>query len=60
METGKQTIRKKYSSPQILSHQPIRFETAQSWNRGKGNKDHPGHGNGGIHYPLDPRPSKNK
>ncbi|MFC0216443.1 hypothetical protein ACFFK0_29020 [Paenibacillus chartarius] len=47
-----------YSSPMVLHHQPIRFETAQSWNKGQGNKDHPGKGNGGVYYPNDPRPSK--
>ena len=41
-------------SPLVLSHQPIRFETAQSWNKGKGNLEHPGTGNGGINYPNDP------
>jgi hypothetical protein len=47
-----------YVSPKVLSHQPIRFETAQSWNKGVGNKDPNGDGNGGINYPLDPRPQK--
>ncbi len=37
--------------PLVLDHQPIRFETAQSWNPGKGNQDHPGHGNGGVNFP---------
>jgi hypothetical protein len=41
-------------SPLVLGHQPIRFETAQSWNKGHGNVDHPGTGNDGIHYPNDP------
>lgn len=43
-----------YEAPAVISHQPIRFETAQSWNRGRGNLVHPGKGNGGIHYPNDP------
>lgn len=47
-----------YISPKVLSHQPIRFETAQSWNKGVGNKEPGGDGNGGINYPLDPRPQK--
>jgi hypothetical protein len=51
-------VRNMYTRPLVLSHRPIRFETAQSWNRGLGNKDHPGNGNGGIQYPFDPRPSK--
>jgi hypothetical protein len=51
-------VTKKYSRPLVISHRPIRFETAQSWNKGEGNKDHHGDGNNGIHYPLDPRPSK--
>ncbi|MCR8635415.1 hypothetical protein [Paenibacillus radicis (ex Xue et al. 2023)] len=50
--------RKAYFRPMVLSHQPVSFETAQSWNKGKGNKDHKGKGNGGIKYPNDPRPSK--
>jgi hypothetical protein len=45
---------KQYAKPMIVSHQPIRFETAQSWNKGKGNLNHPGTGNGGINYPLPP------
>lgn len=52
--------RKAYVRPMILSHQPVSFETAQSWNRGVGNKHPKGNGNGGIHYPHDPRPSKKK
>jgi len=40
--------------PLVLEHQAIRFETAQSWNKGRGNLDHPGKGNGGINYPNDP------
>jgi hypothetical protein len=43
-----------YQKPEVLSHQSVRFETAQSWNKGKGNLEHPGTGNGGIHYPNDP------
>ncbi len=39
--------------PMVLSHQSIRFETAQSWNQGKGNLNHPGKGNNGINYPND-------
>jgi hypothetical protein len=44
----------KYNRPLVLSHQPIRFETAQSWNKGHGNLNHPGTGNDGINYPNDP------
>ena len=46
--------RNAYQPPQVLRHEPIRFETAQSWNRGRGNLDHPGTGNGGVNYPLPP------
>ncbi|MBO0962179.1 hypothetical protein J1P26_20945 [Neobacillus sp. MM2021_6] len=46
-------LKKVYAKPIVLSHQPIRFETAQSWNPGKGNHDHPGTGNGGINFPPD-------
>ena len=42
----------KENRPLVLAHQPIRFETAQSWNKGKGNLNHPGKGNGGINYPI--------
>jgi len=45
-----------YQAPQVLEHREIRFETAQSWNRGRGNRDHPGTGNDGILYPLEPWP----
>ncbi|MFE4114859.1 hypothetical protein [Priestia sp. YIM B13448] len=37
--------------PLVLDHQPIKFETAQSWNPGQGNQDHPGTGNGGVNFP---------
>jgi len=43
-----------YTRPMIVNHQPVRFETAQSWNCGKGNLDHKGKGNGGINYPGVP------
>lgn len=37
-----------YVAPKVLLHQPIRFETAQSWNPGKGRiPGAPGDGNGG-------------
>jgi hypothetical protein len=49
---------KSYTRPQVLSHQPIRFETAHSWNKGVGNKNPSSNGNGGVHYPNDPRPQK--
>jgi hypothetical protein len=42
------------NKPEVLSHQQIVFETAQSWNKGKGNLNHPGTGNGGVNYPNDP------
>lgn len=43
-----------YIRPLVLSHQPIRFETAQSWNKGHGDTVHYGTGNNGINYPLEP------
>jgi hypothetical protein len=53
-------VSKAYTRPMVLSHDSIQFETAQSWNRGHGNTKHPGTGNDGINYPLDPRyPKKN-
>ena len=42
---------KAYHRPIVLDHQPVRFETAQSWNPGRGNLDHPGTGNDGAHFP---------
>jgi hypothetical protein len=46
------------SQPLVLSHQPIKFETAQSWNPGKGNLDHPGTGNDGVNWPPNnPNPT---
>lgn len=44
----------KKDRPMVLSHRPVVFETAQSWNQGHGNRDHTGTGNDGINYPLDP------
>lgn len=44
--------------PKVLSHQSIRFETAQSWNKGRGNLNHPGTGNGGVNYPNPPYTGK--
>lgn len=47
-----------YTRPTVLAHQSIRFETAHSWNKGVGNKDPNGDGNGGKNYPNEPRPEK--
>lgn len=44
---------KVYTRPMVLSSQPIRFETAHSWNNGLGNRP-PSNGNGGINYPHNP------
>ncbi len=49
----KNTLRETYERPMVLSHQKIQFETAHSWNKGKGQlgaKD----GNCGIHYKNPP------
>jgi len=46
------------NEPIVLSHQPIKFETAHSWNKGVGNKNPASDGNGGVNYPNDPRPQK--
>ncbi|UOY93324.1 hypothetical protein MUG87_04140 [Ectobacillus sp. JY-23] len=45
---------KTYEKPVVMHSQAIRFETAQSWNKGHGNLDHPGTGNGGVNYPNPP------
>lgn len=50
MEKEAKMERKLYTRPMVLSQQPVRFETAQSWNKGHGNLNHPGTGNG-INYP---------
>lgn len=54
----------KYKSPKVMTHQPIRFETSQSWNKGHGPvSGDDGNSNGG-NYPHDPynpkKPHKNK
>jgi hypothetical protein len=50
-------LEKVYTRPIVLSHQLIRFETAQSWNPGKGKHDHKGTGNDGINFPpTNPNP----
>ncbi|MCY9664555.1 hypothetical protein M5X11_06260 [Paenibacillus alginolyticus] len=54
MEENTKREQKLYARPMVLSQQPVRFETAQSWNKGKGNLNHPGTGNGGINYPNPP------
>jgi hypothetical protein len=58
---------KNYISPKVLSHQPIRFETSQSWNRGRGPvSGDPGKSDGDKykHDPYEPKkpqpPGKNK
>ncbi|WP_456277320.1 hypothetical protein [Bacillus sp. AK128] len=43
-----------YEAPKVLLHQKLQFETAQSWNKGRGNLKHPGTGNDGINYPNQP------
>jgi hypothetical protein len=58
MKKESQSLPNIYTSPIILSHEPVRFETAHSWNKGVGNKNPSSDGNGGINYPNDPRPSK--
>ncbi|NOU87857.1 hypothetical protein GC102_19070 [Paenibacillus sp. LMG 31460] len=54
MEENVKREQKLYERPMVLSQQPVRFETAQSWNKGHGNLNHPGTGNGGINYPNPP------
>ncbi|WP_347548690.1 hypothetical protein ABFG93_14270 [Pseudalkalibacillus hwajinpoensis] len=54
----------KYGSPKVMTHQVIRFETSQSWNKGHGPvSGDDGNSNGG-NYPHDPytpkKPHKNK
>ncbi|WP_026694386.1 hypothetical protein [Peribacillus kribbensis] len=54
MSSAINKAKKTYQRPLVLTHQPIVFETAQSWNKGHGNLDHPGTGNGGTNYPNTP------
>jgi hypothetical protein len=47
-----------YTRPMVVSHQPVRFETAQSWNPGQGNLNHSGTGNDGTNFPPgNPNPT---
>ncbi|RCW42214.1 hypothetical protein [Paenibacillus prosopidis] len=50
-----------YHAPKVLKHQPIRFETSQSWNKGHGPvSGDPGKSNG-DNYPHEPyNPKKDK
>ncbi|WP_394218356.1 hypothetical protein [Halobacillus trueperi] len=49
---------KQYKAPEVIDHRPIKFETAQSWNPGKGNRDHHGTGNDGVNFPPgNPNPT---
>ncbi|MFC3884796.1 hypothetical protein ACFOU2_15505 [Bacillus songklensis] len=58
MKSTARNAPKIYSRPMVLSSQPIRFETAQCWNPGKGNLDHPGKGNNGSNWPsTNPNPT---
>lgn len=40
--------------PVVLSHQPIRFETSQSWNKGHGPVSGDPGNSDGDKYPHDP------
>jgi hypothetical protein len=48
---------KVYKKPMVLSHQPIRFETAQCTNPGRGNLNHPGIGLGQPNFPGNSNPN---
>jgi len=41
-----------YATPVIVALLVDKASAAQSWNKGRGNLDHPGTGNGGINYPF--------
>jgi hypothetical protein len=50
-----------YNRPMVLNHQPIRFETSQSWNKGQGPVSGDPGKSGGDKYPHDPyEPKKPK
>ncbi len=40
--------------PLVLSHQPIQFETSQSWNKGHGPVSGDDGNSDGVKYPHDP------
>lgn len=42
-----------YNRPMVLTHQPIRFETSQSWNRGRGHSEDDSGKSFGDNYTLD-------
>ncbi|ESU32041.1 hypothetical protein G3A_12965 [Bacillus sp. 17376] len=46
--------------PVVLSHQPIQFETSQSWNRGRGPVADDKGKSDGKKYPHDPYDPKKK
>lgn len=50
-----------YNAPEVINHQPIRFETSQSWNRGHGPVSGDPGKSDGDHYKHDPfAPKKEK
>lgn len=50
-----------YHAPKVLKHQPIRFETSQSWNRGHGPVSGDPGKSDGDNYKHDPySPKKDK
>lgn len=50
-----------YRAPKVLKHQPIRFETSQSWNRGHGPvSGDPGKSDGNYYKHVPYSPKKNK
>ncbi|MFT9597379.1 hypothetical protein [Mesobacillus sp.] len=44
--------------PIVLSHQPIQFETSQSWNKGRGPVSGDDGKSDGKKYPHEPYPDK--
>ncbi|WP_171016938.1 hypothetical protein [Pseudalkalibacillus caeni] len=53
-----------YKAPEILNHQPITFETSQSWNKGHGPVSGDDGNSDGDKYPHEPyvpkKPHPNK
>lgn len=53
-----------YSAPEVLDHRPIKFETSQSWNKGRGPVSGDDGNSNGQNYPNDPyqpkKPHKHK
>jgi hypothetical protein len=57
-------MKKQYEAPEVLDHRPLKFETSQSWNTGRGPISGDDGNSNGQNYPNDPyqpkKPHQNK